>query len=134
MSMGCHVNFNNFWQYCYATVYHQNCHKALQLFSSVDWGKTCSKILNSFQLLKQILEGRAECSDERIAIYDPPYSIEILKNEGLVVFRTDSEELAVLSENGIDVKGADDGDLEVLKDWCIALTALSFRRYVARKN
>ncbi len=96
------------------------------------WGEVCSEIMNSFQLLKHTLKERAECHGNTITIFDPPYTIEILRNEEQIVLKA-GEELAVLTKNGLSITSADDGDVEVLKDWCTALTALTFKRYIARK-
>jgi len=120
----------------------QNTHKALMHSCSVDWSKdengnrwskVCSKIIDSFQLLKQTLKERAECREDVITIFDPPYTIEILRNKEQIVLRA-GDELAILSKNGLHAISASDDDIEVLRDWCIALTALTFRRYIAKKG
>jgi hypothetical protein len=89
--------------------------------------EACKKIMESFEGLRKILDGKAICSDETIIIPDPPLEIRIMRREGLVEFVCDGEEVAVLSGNGLHLK--DDAFRDEVEMWVVALSNLSFRRY-----
>ncbi|AEA47219.1 hypothetical protein [Archaeoglobus veneficus] len=97
-----------------------------------EWGNLCRKILCSFELLRHVLREKAECSEDFITIFDPPYTLELFRKEEIIVLRANGEELAILRPDGIEVIAASEGDIEVLREWCVALTALTFRRYITR--
>ena len=98
----------------------------------LDWKHVCVKIIDSFDLLKQLLREKAFCSENRICIPDPPYLIEILKKEELIVLRK-NEDIAIVGREGLKSFCANEDDIRVLEEWCLALSTLSFRRYIARK-
>jgi|Deesub1362B_J571_1020462.scaffolds.fasta_scaffold00025_74 hypothetical protein len=89
--------------------------------------EACRKIIESFEGLKKILEGRAVFNDETIIIPDPPFEIRILKKEELVEFLCDGEEVALLTKKGLQVK--DEAIKDEVEMWIVALSNLSFRRY-----
>ena len=90
-------------------------------------GQECRKIMESFEGLKRILDGKAIFSDEAIIIPDPPLEIRILKREELVEFVCEGEEIAALSQNGLHLK--DERFRDEVEMWVVALSNLSFRRY-----
>ncbi len=89
------------------------------------------KIIDSFDVLKKILSDRAVVGEDEILIFDPPYEIRILKNEGIVVFNLGDEDIAVLSEDECRVK---EGCEELVKEWILALSSLSFKRFVLKNR
>jgi len=90
-------------------------------------GEACRKIMESFEGLKKILDGKAIFGDETIIIPDPPLEIRIMKREELVEFVCEGEEIAVLSGNGLHLK--DENFRDEVEMWVVALSNLSFRRY-----
>ena len=87
------------------------------------------KIIRLFDILKKILDDKAICDDNRIVIFDPPFEIQILRNEELIVFSCEEDDIAILSEDDIWIK---DGFEEYVKDWMIALTSLGFKRFILK--
>lgn len=98
---------------------------------SKDWGAICSKIIDYFDILKKILSDRAVCSENQVIIFDPPYTIKILKQEEMIVFQLDDEDVAVLSKKGLVAN--DDETEKFVEEWCTALTSLGFKRYLIKK-
>jgi len=99
---------------------------------SEDWKTICNKIISYFDILKKILSDRAVCSENQITIYDPPYTIKILKLEEMIVFQLNDEDVAVLSKKGLVAK--DPEIRKFVEEWCTALTSLGFKRYLIKKN
>lgn len=77
------------------------------------------KIAESFDFLKHRLKERAVCEDDRIVMYDPPYKICVLR-EGTVVFEIDGNVVAVLTENGLELKRID--CVKDVVEWCETLS------------
>jgi hypothetical protein len=57
------------------------------------------KILDSFDILKKILSDKAICRDDEIIIFDPPFTIQILKKEEMIVFQFEDEDIAILTRD-----------------------------------
>ncbi len=90
------------------------------------------KILNSFDVLKKLLKEKAICEDDRIIVFDPPFTIHILKRQGCMFLYHESEELGFVSLMGCKFS---DREAEVVMDtWLEALTSLGFRRYSIKKR
>ena len=87
------------------------------------------KVINLFDVLKKILNDKAICDNSRIVIFDPPFEIQILKNEELIVFSCEGEDVAILSKDRIWIK---DGFEGYVRDWMVALTSLGFKRFILR--
>ena len=87
------------------------------------------KILDSFDSLKKILSESAICRENEIVIYDPPFTIKILKREEMIIFQLEDEEIAVLTKESVIV---DKDYREYVDSWCLALTSLSFKRYLLK--
>ena len=90
-----------------------------------------SRLFDNFELLKRLLVDRAECKDNEIIIYDPPFEIRILKTERIIVVRENGEDVAVLGEEFSDVKN---GLEDYIDEWITALTSLGFKRYLPRRK
>jgi hypothetical protein len=96
-----------------------------------DWEMTCKKIMDCFDALKRMLKDRAVCSNDCILIFDLPFTIRILKQEEIIVFQLENEDVAVLSREGLKAR---DEEVELfVKEWCKALTSLGFKRYIIKK-
>ncbi len=95
-------------------------------------GEACRKIMESFEGLRKILDGKAIFSDETIIIPDPPLEIRIMRREELVEFLCDGEEVAVLSSSGLHLR--DEAFRDEVEMWIVALSNLSFRRYKFSKH
>ncbi|MFP3946089.1 MAG: hypothetical protein ACLFVI_04230 [Archaeoglobaceae archaeon] len=78
-------------------------------------------------MLKKMLADRSECDENCIEVFDPPYSIKMLKKEKIVVFQLEGENIATLDKRGLH--NHSDEHLEVVQEWCTALTSLGFKRY-----
>ena len=87
------------------------------------------KILESFDFLKKILSDSAICRENEIIIYDPPFTIKILKREEMIIFQLEDEEIAVLTKERVIV---DKDYRDYVDNWCLALTSLSFKRYLLK--
>ena len=90
-----------------------------------------SKLFDNFELLKRLLVDRAECKDNEIVIYDPPFEIRILKTERMIVISENGEDVAILGEGFSEVK---DGLEDYIDEWLTALTSLGFKRYLPRRK
>jgi|Deesub1362A_J573_1020465.scaffolds.fasta_scaffold02643_3 hypothetical protein len=99
----------------------------------VVWADSWRKIFDSFDFLSKILEGKAICYEDSIEIFDPPYTIKILKKDKIVTFYLDSVCIATLNKNGLDAI-EEDGVEELVDEWCMALTSLGFKRYSLKKK
>jgi hypothetical protein len=98
----------------------------------VKWIRTWEKIFDSFDVLKKMLEDRAICTDDHIEIFDPPFSIKILKEERIIFFQLDGVNIAILDGGGLQLHSEDVKDF--VEDWCVALTSLGFKRYFVKKR
>ena len=98
----------------------------------MNWEATCNKIISYFDILKKILSDRVICNENQMVIFDPPYTIRILKLEEMVVFQLGDEEVAVLSKKGLVAKDAETE--RFVEEWCTALTALGFKRYLMKRR
>jgi len=87
------------------------------------------KILESFDFLKKILSNSAICSENEIIIYDPPFTIKILKREEMIIFQLEDEDIAVLTKEDVRI---DKDYQDYVDSWCLALTSLSFKRYLLK--
>ncbi len=90
-----------------------------------------NKIMNTFDVLKRILRDKAICSKNAITIIDPPFEIEILRMEEMIIFKLGEEEVAVISRDSFEVKEEFE---EYVKGWLKALTSLSFKRYIVKRR
>jgi len=90
-----------------------------------------SKIIRLFDVLKRLLRDKAICSENAITIIDPPFEIDILRMEEMVVFRLGDEEIAVVCRDGVEVR---EGYEDYVRGWLKALTSLGFKRYRIRKR
>ncbi len=90
--------------------------------------KMCEKILSSIkQISKVISTGKWE--GDSFVIYDPPYTLEILKNK--ILLKENGEEVVILTKNGI-LYSRNDSDINIVKNWCIALTSTTFKRFLIK--
>ncbi len=89
-----------------------------------------AKIIDSFDVLKIILDDKAICYDDRIVIFDPPFEIRILKGEEIIIFSFGDEDVAILSESKCWIK---EGFEDIVEEWVTALTSLGFKRYILKK-
>ncbi len=94
--------------------------------------RTCAeKVIRSFDMLKRLLRERAELRDDEMIIFDPPFTIRILKNEEIIIFYLDDEEIAVIGKDECFLK---EKEFEgVVREWLSALTSLSFKRYIPKR-
>lgn len=98
----------------------------------MNWEVVCKKILGHFDVLRKMLKDRAICSDNHMVIFDPPFTVKILRHEGIIVFQLGDKDVAILSKNGLI---AEDGEMEkFVEEWCTALSSLGFRRYLVKKK
>jgi len=89
-----------------------------------------ARIINSFDILRKILDDKAVCYDDRIIIFDPPFEIRIMKREEMIIFSCEGEDVAILSESDCWIK---EGFEDIVEDWVVALTSLGFKRYILKK-
>ena len=87
------------------------------------------KILDSFDSLKKILSESAICRENEIVIYDPPFTIKILKREEMIIFQLGDEDIAVLTKENIRINK---NYQDYVDSWCLALASLSFKRYLLK--
>ena len=96
-------------------------------------GKMCCEILDSLDSVAKVVSC-GELVGDRLIIYDPPYELEIGGGKGgRIVLKEGDEEVAILTPLGVEFVRSEE-DLKVLEDWCIALTSLSFRRFVVKRR
>jgi 16S rRNA G966 N2-methylase RsmD len=87
------------------------------------------KILESFEILKKILNDKAICEDDRIVIFDPPFTIQILKREEMIIFQLEDRDVAILTKDRVEV---DEEYKDYVEEWCLALTSLGFKRFILK--
>ncbi len=90
-----------------------------------------AKIINSFDILRKILDDKAICYDDRIIIFDPPFEIQIMRREEMIIFSREGDDVAVLSESSCWIK---EGFEDIVENWVIALTSLGFKRFILRQK
>ncbi len=89
------------------------------------------KIIESFDILKIILNDRAVVGEDVILIHDPPYEVKILRKEEIVIFSLGEEDVAVLSENECRIE---EGHERIVEEWITALTSFGFKRFVLKNR
>jgi hypothetical protein len=89
------------------------------------------KILDSFEILKRILSDKAICEDDRIVIHDPPFTIQILKREEMIIFQVEDRDVAVLTKDRAEI---DSDYRDYVEEWCLALTSLGFKRFILKNK
>ncbi len=90
------------------------------------------KILESFDVLKKLLKEKAICEDNRIIVFDPPFTLHILRRQGCMFLYHENEELGFVSLN--ECKFSDTEAEIVMDTWLETLTSLGFRRYSIKKK
>jgi len=89
------------------------------------------KILRSFDFLRKILSDSAICRENEIIIYDPPFTIKILKREEMIVFQLEDEDIAVLTKEKVIINK---DYQDYVNSWCLALSSLGFKRYILKRK
>ncbi len=89
----------------------------------------CVKVLSSRDAIERVVSC-GEKVDDVFLIYDPPYTLEVGRNR--IVLKEGEEEVAVLTPEGVEYSKAE--DLKLLEEWCVALTSLSFRRFIVKRK
>ncbi|RUM35077.1 MAG: hypothetical protein DSY33_00370 [Archaeoglobus sp.] len=89
-----------------------------------------SKIISSIDGIARVVSC-GEKTGETFEVYDPPYVLEICRDK--IVLREYEDEIAILTSEGIAFSRGDE-DIKVLEQWCVALTSMSFRRYIAKNT
>jgi len=89
------------------------------------------KILRSFDFLRKILSDSAICRENEIIIYDPPFTIKILKREEMIVFQLEDEDIAVLTKEKVMINK---DYQDYVNSWCLALSSLGFKRYILKRK
>lgn len=87
------------------------------------------KILESFDFLRKILNNSAICRENEIIIYDPPFTIKILRREEMIIFQLEDEEIAVLTKENVNINK---DYQDYVDSWCLALASLGFKRYLLK--
>ncbi len=68
--------------------------------------------------------------DGCFVIYDTPYTIEIGKDR--IVLKESGDEVVILTREGIAYARSEE-ELKYLEEWCVALTKMSFKRFIPKK-
>ncbi|MBO8181643.1 MAG: hypothetical protein H0Z28_02480 [Archaeoglobus sp.] len=95
--------------------------------------KHLKAIIDSFDVMKRLLKEKAVCGDNRIVVFDPPFTLHILKNQMCMHLFHEEEEIGFLSLHRNEFC---DAEAEAIMDsWLQALTSFGFRRYrIKRKS
>ena len=89
-------------------------------------------IMDSFDAVRKLLREKAICEDNRIIVFDPPFTLHILRNQNCIYLYQEEEELGFLS---LYRSRFCDGEAEAVMDsWLKALTSFGFRRYRIKKK
>jgi|GEM_PF-517397 hypothetical protein len=94
--------------------------------------KCVTKILDSFENLKKILREKAICEDDRIVIFDPPFTLHILKKIGIIQLYHGDEILATASKNNFEA--CDDEAEKIMEQWLKALTSVGYKRFLIKRK
>jgi len=95
-------------------------------------GRKVEDIIENFDLLKRFLRDRAICKENEIVIVDPPVTIRILKREEMMIFNCNGKDV-VLDREGI-VEAVEENVIDLIDEWCTALTSLGFKRYIPKRR
>ncbi len=90
------------------------------------------KIIESFDLIKKLLKEKAICEENRIVVFDPPFTLHILRNQGCICLYHEEEELGYISLK--DYKFYDTEAEVVMDSWLKTLTSFGFRRYIVKRK
>ena len=91
------------------------------------------EIMDSFDVVRRLLKEKAICEDDRIIVFDPPFTLHILRNQSCIYLYHEEEELGFLSPHKNEFSDAE--AQAVIDSWLKALTSFGFRRYrIKRKN
>ncbi|RLI78070.1 hypothetical protein DRP07_11465 [Archaeoglobales archaeon] len=90
------------------------------------------RIIESFDLIKKLLKEKAICEEDKIVVFDPPFTLHILRNQGCIYLYHNDEELGYLSLENYNFC---DAEAEVVMDsWLKTLTSFGFRRYIVKRR
>jgi len=90
------------------------------------------EILGSFDVVKKLLKDKAICEDDRIIIFDPPFTLHIIRNHASIHLYHYEEEIGRISLT--DCSFCDTEAEEVMDSWLKALTSFGFRRYRIKRH
>ena len=90
------------------------------------------EIIDSFDVVRKLLKEKAVCEDDRIVVFDPPFTLHILRNQSCIYLYHEGEELGFLSLYKNEFCDAE--AQAVMDSWLKALTSFEFRRYRIKKK
>jgi hypothetical protein len=89
-------------------------------------------IMDSFETVKKMLKDKAICEEDKIIIFDPPFTLHILKRQECILLYHHDEEIGFLSAQR---KEFHDSEAErVIDSWLKALSSSGFRRYRIKRR
>lgn len=98
-----------------------------------DERKECLKeIIDSFDAVRKLLKEKAMCEEDRIVVFDPPFTLHILRNQSCIYLYHNGEELGFLSLHKNEFCDAE--AQTVMDSWLKALTSFGFRRYRIKRR
>ncbi len=97
-----------------------------------DRQKSLRKIIGSFETIKKLIKEKAICEENRIILFDPPFTLHILKNQECISLYHDDEEIAFISP--LTFRAVDHESERILEEWLKTLTSFGFRRYILKKR
>jgi hypothetical protein len=89
-------------------------------------------IMDSFETVKKMLKEKAICEEDKIIVFDPPFTLHILRRQECILLYHHNEEIGFLSAQK---KEFHDSEAErVMDSWLEALCSSGFRRYRIKRR
>lgn len=96
----------------------------------MDWVARNGKIFDSYDILRKMLSKNTICCESYIEIFDPPYTVKLIKEERKITFSENGKKIAILDNSGLKIHTKPKKEIiKIVDEWCIALTSLGFKRY-----
>ncbi|AGK61935.1 hypothetical protein Asulf_01969 [Archaeoglobus sulfaticallidus PM70-1] len=97
----------------------------------LDRKEMLKKIMDSFEHIKKALREKSVCEGRKVIIFDPPYTLHLMKDEYIALYY-ENEELACLTYERFSF--CDDVACQIMDSWLKTLTSFGFKRFLLRRR